>query len=44
MSWSEDTVEKSIDAKEVETIVKPFGLNPIILADAAGTWVSPDEY
>jgi hypothetical protein len=44
VGWSADTVEKSIDAKEVEVIVKPFGLNPIILADATGTWVRPAEY
>jgi hypothetical protein len=44
MGWSDDKVEKSIDAKEVEAIVKPFGLNPIILADAAGTWIRPAEY
>jgi hypothetical protein len=41
--WSDDTVEKSIDAKEVEVILKPFELSAIILADEAGTWVHPAE-
>lgn len=44
VGWSDDTVEKSMDAMEVEGTVKPFGLNPIIRADAAGTWVRPVEY
>ena len=43
MGWSDDAVEKSLGAKEVEAILKPFGLSPIILADAAGTWVRPAE-
>ena len=42
--WSDDTVEKLIDAKEVESIVKPFGLSPIILSVGSGTWVRPAEY
>jgi hypothetical protein len=41
--WSSDTVEKSMDAKEVEAIVKPFGLNPIIRPDTAGNYVHPIE-
>jgi hypothetical protein len=36
VSWSGDTVEKLIDGKEVEEIVKPFRLSPIIRADEAG--------
>lgn len=39
MGWSNDTMEKPMDAKEVEAIVKPFGLNPIIRPDAAGSYV-----
>jgi hypothetical protein len=41
VGWSDDTVEKSMDAKEVETIVKPLGLNPVIMAHAAGIWERP---
>jgi hypothetical protein len=41
VSWSDDTVEKLIDAKEVEEIVRPFRLIPIIRADRAETRVRP---
>lgn len=41
MGWSDDTVEKSMGAKEVEAVVKPFGLNPNIRPDAAGLYVHP---
>jgi hypothetical protein len=34
LGWSSDTVEKSMDAREVAAIVKPFGLDPVIMADA----------
>lgn len=39
MGWSTDTIEKSMDAQEVKDIVKPFGLNPIVRPDAAGSYV-----
>lgn len=41
MGWSADTIEKSINAKEVEAIVKPFELNPIIRSDSAGSYAHP---
>jgi hypothetical protein len=44
VGWSDDMAEKSMDGKkEVEAIVKLFGLNPAIMGDAAWTWVRPAE-
>ncbi len=43
IGWSDDTVEKSMDAKEVEAVLKPFGLNPIVRPDAAGSYVRIEE-
>jgi hypothetical protein len=42
MAWSDDQIEKSMHAKEVETIVKPFGLNPIIRPDVEGSYTHLD--
>jgi hypothetical protein len=38
MGWSDDRIEKSLNAKEVEAIVRPFGLNPMIRPDSAGSY------
>lgn len=40
--WSDDTVEKSMDAKEVESLVTPFRLNPHIRPDSEGSYSLPD--
>jgi hypothetical protein len=40
-AWSSDKMEKSMDAKEVEAVVKEFGLRPMIRPDEAGSYVRP---
>ncbi len=40
-AWSIDKTEKSMDAMEVEEVVKEFGLHPMIRSDAAGSYVRP---
>ena len=41
MTWSEDTREKCMSAKEVAEVLKEFGLVPIIRADAEGSYSRP---
>jgi hypothetical protein len=41
VGWSDDTIEKSMGATEVEAVLKPFGLNPIVRPDAPGSYVRP---
>lgn len=38
MGWSKDSREKWLDASEVESILKSFGLDPIIKPDSAGDY------
>ncbi len=40
-AWSSDKTEKSMDAVEVEAVVKEFGLHPMIRSDGAGSYVRP---
>ncbi len=43
MGWSDDQTEKSLNAKEVEAIVRPFGLNPKIRPDEVGSYSRDSE-
>jgi hypothetical protein len=43
MGWSNDTREKWMDAKQVESVLKPFGLCPIIRPNTAGDYEHPAE-
>jgi hypothetical protein len=40
-AWSSDKTEKSMDAMEVEAVVKEFGLHPMIRSDGAGSYARP---